>query len=240
MMKILRANRAVLRIGVYVFVTLSICAAAAAYIGNERMAKAQYNETNNTTSLIVRSLTADDHVQGDRNAPFQLIVYSDFSCPYCKSFFSTTLPRLQAQYGSQIVIVFRHLPLIAIHPRAFREAEASECAADIAGEDAFWEFEQQMYAHPDFENGLSDSQLTSLVSNIGIDATRFAACMASGAVGERIRKDMTEAAVAGLNYTPTTVLKSAHRALVVKGAYHPRYVTAIDYIMSVEKNIADR
>ena len=240
MKKILLANSAARRLGAYALVALAALAGAAFYLYNERTARAQYEETNATTSLIARAIAADDHVIGDRKAPLQLIVYSDFSCPFCNNFFSVTLPQLQAQYGSLIVIAYRHLPLTTIHPRAFREAQASECAAQIGGEKAFWGFERAIYAHPDFEQGLSDAQLTDLVRSLGVSAARFVKCLDDGSADVRIRADMTEAAVAGLNYTPTTILKSAHRAVVIKGAYHPRYVTAIDYILNVEHNISTR
>ena len=220
---------------------VGICIAAGAlYFHNERAAKLQYAATDADTSLIVRAVGDSDHVIGRRNAPIQLIVYSDLSCPYCNNFFARTLPMLQAKYGDHIVIAYRHLPLEAIHPRALREAEASECSAILGGEEAFWKFERAVYDNPDFERGLDDAALTNIAKMIGLAVSRFDQCLASGEALSRIRNDMTEAAVAGLNYTPSTVLKSAHRATIVKGSAYPRFTSAIDYLMRVEKEISER
>ena len=33
------------------------------------------------TTLFV-SVTAEDHIQGDANAPVELVMYGDYECPY--------------------------------------------------------------------------------------------------------------------------------------------------------------
>ena len=223
----------------YVALACAVIFAAVLYIYNERAASRQYNETDQQTSLIVRTLTSTDHVIGERSAPVQLVVFSDLACPYCNNFFVNTLPRLQEKYGAQIVVAYRHLPLEDIHPRAFRAAQASECAAQLGGEPAFWKFERGVYATPEYETGLSDAELGRIATAAGINHVQFSQCMESGEAGVRVRADMMEARVAGLNYTPSTVLKSKHRAIIVKGSYYPRFVGAIDYLLSVEQNIRE-
>ncbi len=240
MKKISQASAKGQRMSVSILVIALVLIAGALYVWNERAVRAQHLATTETTSLIARSVTDTDHILGEKDAPIQLIVYSDFSCPFCKQFFEDTLPRLQAAYGSRIVVVFRHLPLQGIHPRAFREAEASECVAKLSGEPAFWSFARSIYAQPSYEMGLSDAQLAALAVNMGLDGDAFTACLADGGMAERIRADMTEAAIAGISFTPSTVYKSAHRAGVLRGAYYPRYVTAIDYLISVESHIDAR
>jgi protein-disulfide isomerase len=34
----------------------------------------------------VKPFNANDHILGDQNAPVKVIVFSDFECPYCKTF----------------------------------------------------------------------------------------------------------------------------------------------------------
>ena len=44
------------------------------------------------------------------------------------------------KYENQIVWAYRHFPLEAIHPSARPLAEGSECAAQLGGDDKFWEY----------------------------------------------------------------------------------------------------
>lgn len=93
----------------------------------------------------IPEITAEDHVRGNPNASVKLIEYSDYECPYCKSFHPTA-QRLMTEYEGQIAWVYRHFPLDRIHPNARPAAIASECIADLAGEDAFWEFTDMVFA----------------------------------------------------------------------------------------------
>lgn len=215
--------------------------ASALYIYNERVARAQHGTTDTTTSLIVRALQPSDHYLGDKNAPIALMVYSDLSCPYCKQFLTNTLAQLQAKYGSKLVVVLRNMPLESIHPRAYREAEAAECVAAIAGEDAFWKFVRADYAMPDYERGLSDAELSTLAVQVGADQMVFDRCLQKNATAARVDADLMEASVAGIaNYSPTSVAKSANRATIVKGAYYPRFVAAVDYLLAADPTISPR
>lgn len=213
--------------------------ATALFFSNERLAVAQHEATDNGTSLVVRALQTGDHVIGDRNAPIKIFVYSDLSCPYCKAFFDDTMPRLWAAYGQQIAIVYRHLPLVDLHPRAVREAEAAECAAVQGGDAVFWKFVKRISDEPDFVAGIDDVRLARFASDLGVDEAQFNACLERGDMRERVRIDQEEAAVAGINYTPTSVIKSPSRAVIVKGLYYPRYQSALDYLISVEEYLGD-
>lgn len=84
-------------------------------------------------------VTDGDHVRGNKDAKVTLIEYSDYECPFCIRFHPTTL-QLMEQYEGDLNWVYRHFPLEAIHPSARALAEASECVAQVAGNDAFWAF----------------------------------------------------------------------------------------------------
>lgn len=89
-------------------------------------------------------LKDNDHVNGDRNAKVLLVEYSDFQCPFCQRFHPTTKQVLD-QYGKDVALVYRHYPLDQIHPFARPTAEASECVAEIGGNDAFWKFTDTVF-----------------------------------------------------------------------------------------------
>src|SRR5204863_994561 len=86
-----------------------------------------------------------DHVYGNPNARFTLIEYSDFECPYCKTV-HLTLKKLIDDSGGDVNWVYRHFPLEFHNPGAQRQAEASECIAELSGNDSFWKFANAIYA----------------------------------------------------------------------------------------------
>src|SRR5690606_34807350 len=85
----------------------------------------------------IAPVTADDHIRGNPNAPLMIVEYSDFDCPYCKSF-HVTMQKIIEEYGpsGKVAWVYRHLPLTSLHPSAAYIAETSECVAELGGNDA--------------------------------------------------------------------------------------------------------
>lgn len=79
-----------------------------------------------------------DHVRGSSDPSVYLIEYSDFECPFCIRFHSTT-QKLVSDY-KELAHVLRHYPLDQLHPYARPAAHASECITELGGKDAFWKF----------------------------------------------------------------------------------------------------
>lgn len=196
----------------------------------ERYVVEQGSTKTDNESLIVRSITADDHIIGKISAPIQIVVYADLSCRYCKSFFDTSLPKLQEKYGNSIVVAFRHLPLPR-HPKSRLEANAAECVNQLGGDDSFWSFVHAVYAHKGYEEGLNLSTLAYIADEMGVPGTKLSECVRSGTNDTRISADALEASIAGISQTPGIVLKSATRALIVKGNYYSQLDTGISYLL---------
>lgn len=198
-------------------------------IGERSVAK-QGSAKTDSESLIVRRATTTDHLIGSLSAPVQLVVYADLSCPYCKDFFNATLPKLQAKYGDNIVVAFRHLPLHS-HPSSRLEANAAECVNQIGDTGAFWRFVRAVYAHPEYEKGLTVSTLSDIADEIGVSRANVSKCAQSGANDTRINADALEASIGGMSLTPSIVLKSATRALIVQGNYFGQLDSGINYLL---------
>ncbi len=56
----------------------------------------------------------NDHVKGNKDAKVVLIEYSDFQCPAC-AYYAPFVERLAEDYPNDILVVYRHFPLISIH-----------------------------------------------------------------------------------------------------------------------------
>jgi len=77
-----------------------------------------------------------DHILGSPDAQILIIEYSDLECPYCKKF-NETMKEVVAESNDNVAWVYRHW---VVHPSALPKASASECAAKIKGNDAFWKY----------------------------------------------------------------------------------------------------
>ncbi|MHB8665906.1 MAG: DsbA family protein [Burkholderiales bacterium] len=149
-----------------------------------------------------------DHIRGNPDAPVTLVEYSDFECPFCKRF-QPTLKRIVDDSGGQVRWVFRQFPLDELHSKARKEAEASECAAELGGNDAFWKFADRFYELTPSNNGTDiDVVLPQIAHEIGLDASKFASCLASGKHDRRISEDLQNATATGGQGTPWSIIVS--------------------------------
>lgn len=101
-------------------------------------------KTPKTTKRTTITVAPNEHIRGDINAPVIIVEYSDFQCPFCRMFFSQTLPDLLKTYvdTGKARLVYRQFPLFSIHPMAEKSAEATECASD---QGKFWEMHDAIF-----------------------------------------------------------------------------------------------
>lgn len=172
-----------------------------------------------TASLdTVRIVQADDHVLGNPNAPMVFIVYSDFACPFCKDYHST-MKRLIEFYGKEgkIAWVFRHIPLVQLHPQAPLHALASECVAKEGGNDAFWLYADSLFELITPETVVDAAQLTELAEKVGVPRAAFVSCMRSNELMAEVERDFQEAVDAGATASPFTVVMTPYQRLSLEG-----------------------
>jgi protein-disulfide isomerase len=148
----------------------------------------------------------DEHIRGNKDAKIVIIDYSDLECPFCKSFHQS-LERIFEEYGKDNTVawVYRHFPL-DIHKKAIKEAEASECAEELGGNDSFWKFIDEVYRVTNSNDSLDLAQLPVIAQSIGLDKAAFTACLDSGRHRAKVDAQYAEARVAGASGTPYTVL----------------------------------
>jgi protein-disulfide isomerase len=147
-----------------------------------------------------------DHIRGNPDAKVSLIEYSDFECPFCKRFHPTA-KKLVETYGGKVNWVYRHFPLAFHNPGAQKEAEASECAAELGGNDAFWKYADLIYQRTHSNGkGFPLTGLVPLAKEIGLDGKKFQACLDSGKMAARVAEDSNEGVRIGITGTPGNVL----------------------------------
>ncbi|WP_448809037.1 Na+/H+ antiporter NhaA [Agromyces bauzanensis] len=137
-----------------------------------------------------------DHFRGRPDAPYTIVEYGDFECPFC-SRATGSIDAVIEHFGDDVRWVWRHLPLETVHPHAKEAAQAVEAAA-LQGH--FFDMARGLFAHQD---RLTTDDLCDHARALGLDVDRFAADLRSPAVVRRVEDDMLDAELMDLHATPT-------------------------------------
>ena len=162
----------------------------------------------------------DDHILGDKDALISIIEYSDFECPFCKQFHST--PSEILENNPDVNWVYRHFPLSFHDPLATKQALASECVADLGGNNAFWEYSDKIFETTDSNGkGMEVSELTTLAKEAGVNPNEFQACLDSEKFLAEVQADIKSGTDAGVTGTPGNIIRNNKTGEVrfLAGAY---------------------
>ena len=152
-----------------------------------------------------KQVQADDHVRGSKEAKVTVIEYGDLQCPSCGAYYSI-LKQLEATYSGQVKFVFRHFPIISIHPNAFAAARATEAASN---QGKFFEMHDKLYETQSSWGEVSTNQqklFEGYAEDLGLDMTKFKADYVSEAIANRINKDVSSAKQFDISGTPTFIV----------------------------------
>jgi cyclophilin family peptidyl-prolyl cis-trans isomerase len=118
---------------------------------------------------------------------------------------SPVLEQLKADYGDDLRIIYRHLPLLSIHDKAQITAEAAEAAG---AQDKFWEMHDILFERQGDWNALPEAEMTDVLveyaEEVGVaDLERFRAELEDGVYEEKVLAQYQAAVDANLNSTPS-------------------------------------
>jgi len=156
----------------------------------------------NTSLSNLRDITNEDHILGNPGAQVSIVEYSDFECPFCARLHQT-LTRIVEDFDGEVNWVYRHFPLSSIHFRAYAAAEASECVAELGGNDAFWEFADGLFSN---QSRLGTDLFGELANNLGISSSDLEACLDGNKHRAGILADRQDAINTGGRGTPHVVV----------------------------------
>lgn len=166
----------------------------------------------------IRPITAKDHILGSPSAPVKVVEFADTECPFCKRF-HPTMHQAVRDYQGKVAWVYRHFPLDAIHPKARKESEATECAGELGGNEKFWAYTDRLYAVTPSNNNLDLAELPNIAEYVGLDKTKFEQCLASGTYAQHVADDLQDAISSGGQGTPySIVIASNGKKFVISGA----------------------
>jgi protein-disulfide isomerase len=152
----------------------------------------------NTLTLAI-PVNDRDHAIGPVDASVIVVNYGDYECPDCHRR-HREVEKTFDQLVNAMRFVYRHFPLVNVHPRALRAAEAAEAAA---AQGKFWEMHRRLYTHPD---KLDQRHLRRYAKEIGLDMDRFDRELAAGTYTEQILADYHNSIIYGITGAPTTFI----------------------------------
>jgi Na+/H+ antiporter NhaA len=165
-----------------------------ALLSPARRARALLGDSTLIQDLIPEVDPRQDHIRGPANASITVIEFGDFECPYCgraEAVVRDLLTDVDVRY------VWRHLPLIDVHPQAQLAAEAAEAAA---AQDAFWPMHDLLLDH---QQDLRAADLLKYANELRLDAYRFHDDLMRRVHEARIAQDIESADLSGVSGTPT-------------------------------------
>ena len=146
-------------------------------------------------------------VLGDKNAKIQLVVFSDFQCPFSKRG-ADTVKALREKYGKDLMFVYKNLPL-PFHPEAMPAAKASLAAAK---QGKFYEYHDKLFEK---QGELGDATYVQIAKDLGLNLDKFNTDRNSKEIEDQVKADADQANSLGFNGTPGFALNGVK----ILGAY---------------------
>jgi len=130
-------------------------------------------------------------------AAAEIVIYSDFQCPFCRRFASPTREmRVNGLNGRPVTITFKHFPL-PFHLNAPLAHQAVEAAR---AQGKFWEMHDLLFAN---QARLGRADLLGYARTLGLDLPRFEKDLDSEATKSAVAADVAEGQRAGITATPS-------------------------------------
>jgi protein-disulfide isomerase len=145
--------------------------------------------------------------KGSKDAPLQVVIFSDFQCPFCQRI-EPTLAQLEKEYGAKVHLVWKNYPL-PFHDNAAPAAEAG-LAASAQGK--FWEMHDKLFADPQH---LDRATYEKYAGELGLDLLRFRADLDAHKFKDWIDADRRDGDAVGVTGTPVVFINGRK----IAGAY---------------------
>jgi protein-disulfide isomerase len=175
------------------------------------------------STLTVPVSRTRDHIRGDPDAPVMLVEYGDFECPYCGEAYGV-VKALESRLGPVLAVVFRHFPLVTVHPYAQLASEAAE-AAGVQGK--FWQMHDVLFERQD---ALEPEDLVDYARELGLQIDPFVRDLKDHRHAAKIRQDFTSGVRSGVSGTPS---------FFINGLKHEGSFDAASLLMSIEQAAAE-
>ncbi len=156
-------------------------------------------------------LGGSEPVFGRTDAPYLIVEWADFQCPYCARANAEMKELVRAHPDVQLR--FKHYPISSrCNTEVSHEGHRTACDASFASECAhqqgrFWEYSDLLMKNQSYQ---SPEDLRFIASQVGLDTEAFLACMAGDTPMRTVRRDVAAAAKVEVHGTPTFYVKGLY------------------------------
>jgi protein-disulfide isomerase len=161
----------------------------------------------NVTVLAADTAGFRGYLLGSDSAAIEVSEYADYQCPACASFETLQFPAVRSQLiaTGKLRWRYRDFPLDNIHRNTRVAAHAAACAEE---QGKYWELHTAIYERQmDWsESRNAAAQFSQLAGSLGLDRSRFDACMSSAKYAGRIQASLDEGNKLGVGQTPTFLI----------------------------------
>lgn len=174
--------------------------------GGAAMAPVKIDSTN------LRAIYAQATPQklGSDKAPVKLVIFSDYTCPYCGQWAAQVQPRLVQDFVNpgKLQIVYYDYPLgtEGEHKYSYLAARAAHCAED---QGKYWEMHDYLFGRQsDWSYAVTPpvKPFEQYARAVGLDPQKFDACLQSDRYADVVTAEHALGEQLGVNATPTVII----------------------------------
>ncbi len=135
------------------------------------------------------------------NPRVTLVEFADLQCPACRTYHPVVKELLDI-YPGDVRLIFKHFPLIAIHPNAMAAAIAAEAAGQ---QGKFFEFVDLAYEKQGEWASLPnpEDKFAELAKALGLDVNKFKSALSDNALEDKVEEQRNEGIKNGVQGTPS-------------------------------------
>lgn len=154
-------------------------------------------DTKSQTAVDTKLLNSESSPRiGSKDAKVQIVVFSDYQCPYCKNAHET-VKNILDKYGSDVSVVQRNF---IVHSASMILAQSAE-AANLQGK--YSEMNDALFSK---NVEATEDAVVALAKELKLDENKFKSDLNSDKVKGQIEKDNSDAQTMNLGGTPSVFL----------------------------------
>lgn len=188
--------------------------AGAAAEGEEAAAPTSGTPPTPDPTVVALAERFEPPMKGDPDAPILVYEFSDYRCPYCRSFFAETLPGFTENYidTGKAALVFIDFPLPSHGYPAVLAAELAHCSGE---QDRYWEMHDAIFEAfaplndvdpEDEEASTAGVWAVAEAADLGLDMEALEACYRSQKYRPIIAALVQQSRDSGVEATPTLLI----------------------------------
>jgi protein-disulfide isomerase len=144
---------------------------------------------------IVEVIPSKKIIVGEPKAPITLMMFGDYESE-ASAKANEVVKEILAAFPQEVKFTFRHFPLVKVHQKAHKAAEASLAAAQ---EGKFWEMHNELFAN---RRNLGTISLKGHAREAGVKSKKFLDELVNSHYGAYVQDDLKEGITLGVNDIP--------------------------------------